>query len=97
MLRFVTAGFFYILLTPMVKASTPHYSVNTLFNQSAPTMVVTPDEHDVLQRQNPINILQLIVYNKVIPSVLMTYKYHLAVENAKHVSKYKHFQIKYIN
>ncbi|HHW4674398.1 hypothetical protein [Xylella fastidiosa] len=42
MLRFATAGFLYVLLTPIVEASTPHYSVNNPFNQSAPTTVVTP-------------------------------------------------------
>ncbi|HHW4681536.1 MAG TPA: hypothetical protein ACQGQX_08625 [Xylella taiwanensis] len=41
MLRFATAGFLYLLLTSVLEASTPHYSVNTPFNQSVPATVVT--------------------------------------------------------
>lgn len=61
MLRFATAGFFYILLTPMVKASTPHYSVNTPFNQSAPTTVVTPMNTMFYNAKTPLGIPQSTV------------------------------------
>ncbi len=95
MLRFATAGFFYILLTPMVKASTPHYSVNTPFNQSAPTMVVTPMNTMFYNAKTPLGIPGKALSQRYNNEYLMDpMLLHLRVNSRQSIAKRKRLQPK---
>lgn len=90
MLRFATAGFFYVLLTPMVKASTPHYSVNTPFNQSTPTTVVTPMNTMFYNPKTPLGIAGKALSQRYNREYLMDpMLLHLRVNSRQSIAKTK--------